>query len=300
MIADVVVSLILSGIIAVVPSAKNPNLTRLVGPKVAEATHGNMTVPEHFAYVEVHSKNLVMNGTDRPADFRYHSDADAPDDDRAVFILRSEELKFTKPNTNTKLTRNEKAPGALKNPEPSETTSSAYMLSVNRLCADCARVANDYFDVAKNPDKVALRMDLTGGRVRANRVNVSHSWTATGTDIDQPFAERVAYDFDVPGDTQSIKFIKTVGTKAEERTIRLRSRNGRPIEVVVGNSPFVNIIPRLEKDFLRSGGDHFLAYYDMFAPMPAARPELVDHASNNVTGPRTPCFQLILAAQDPE
>src|SRR5205809_6293683 len=106
---SVVLQIIVTGICAIVPSAKDKDVTRLIAPNEMKLSSNHPKIPEHFAFIEVHAKNYREEG--REPDFRYHNYADMntapsssntgdpvqdkkPDDDRLVFILGSEEVEL--------------------------------------------------------------------------------------------------------------------------------------------------------------------------------------------------------------
>src|SRR5688500_11351448 len=101
--ATTVLNLIVTGVCALVPSKIDDNLTRVVCP---HATHmhvvedGHAIVPRHVTFLEIPACSFVHKG--RSPNFTYHRDKL----DRHVFVLRSEQITFATPNTNTDLKRN--------------------------------------------------------------------------------------------------------------------------------------------------------------------------------------------------
>lgn len=302
--ASVIVQLVVTGIVAIVPSAKDGNVTRLIAPKHMEiSAHHFPPIPEHFAFVEVHSKNLVP-GAPRGS-FRYHAQGDAPDDDRVVFVVKSGKVHFGNAPSNTTLTRNATVPqNGLEQPlGTNEKTSTVYELQLPLLCPWCQSIANEYFDVFANPDKVALRMDLIGGREAVRPIRkLNEIWHAEGSTIKQPLAQEVVFEYDIPGTEQQLILseIGFVGDTPHVTTLRLQAPDGKPIEVTVGNAPLLSIL-RLDADFKgEHRDDHFALFYDMFTPSPQTRPVLhLVEGGSDISGPKDNCIPPHTRAQDP-
>lgn len=302
---SVIVRIIVTGITAIVPSAQDEDVTRLIAPKHMEMTEHHPMIPEHFAFIEVHSKNLVPGG--RPEDFRYHHPADADDDHRVVFIVRSEEIKFGNTPANRTLVRNAAVPenGLAQAEGDEELTSTAYVLEMAQLCPSCKSIDNAYFDVLAHPDKVALRMDLVGGRKSVLPPRLEEVWHAEGSTIKQPLAQEVVYEFDVPacGQRLILSRVESPGAKPTEETIALHAPDGKPIDVLLGNAPLLSIL-RLDADFKgEHRDDHFALFYDMFTPAPAKRPVLKvlqgPGIAEPTAGPKDNCIPPELRPQDP-
>jgi hypothetical protein len=251
----------------------------------------------------VHSKNLVP-GSPRES-FRFHFEGDAEGDDRVVFIVKSSKVHFGTVPSNATLTRNAVMPqGGLERPQGTgEKTSTLYELQLPLLCSWCQSIANEYFDVFANPDKVALRMDLTGGREAVRPIlKLDEIWHTEGSTIKQPLAQEVVFEYDVPGNEQQLVLseIDFVGDTPRATTIGLQAPDGKPVEVVVGNAPLLSIL-RLDKDFKgEHSDDHFALFYDMFTPSPHTRPVLhLVPGGQDVSGPKDNCIPPRVGAQDP-
>lgn len=296
--ASIVVRILITGIVAIVPSAKDKDLTRLIAPRhvhLDDRTH-HPTIPDHFAYIEVLQDNYVESGSVRKPDFRFTNGAVQ----RVVFLLKSEEVKLLSVPANTTLTRNTTVPtDPLAPVSDVEKTSTFYKLHMSRLCPNCTTLVNDYFDVMKNPDKVSARMDLRGGHETVMPPNVKEVWHAKDSMIRQPLAQEVVYTFAMPAGDQRLQFIEApafVGDTARTSEIRL---TGNPIEVRFGNAPLTSIL-RLDDDFKgEHRDDHFSLVYDMF-PAPKRRIlQLLCDPVKPVSGPGDNCIPPTTDAQDP-
>jgi hypothetical protein len=290
---EIIIRLIVTGIVAIVPSAGDPNVTRLIVPKHMHITPDHPSIPEHYAYIEIHSKNFIP--TDISPDFRYHNRSDADGDDRLIFILRSEEVKFGNAPSNTTLTRNVNAPAnPLTTTQLEELQSTFYKLRMSRLCPKCGPMKREYFDLAAHPDKVAARMDLRGGHESVNPPNLDEVWTAKGTDIEQPLTQEVVYEFKVPacGQRLLLSRVETPDVSARDAVIALHSPEGEPIDVYFGNAPLLSIL-RLDQDFRGAHrDDHFALIYDMFTTPPTPKPilQLKPNPIDGVSGPGDNCI----------
>jgi hypothetical protein len=301
---SIIVQLVVTGIVAIVPSAKDVNVTRLIAPKHMEiSAHHFPPIPEHFAFVEVHSKNLAPGGP--KGSFRYHFNDDKPYDDRVVFIVNSAEVKFGNSPSNQTLIRNAIMPknglGAPKG--DMEETSTAYELQLTELCPWCKSIHNDYFNLAAHPDKVALRMDLIGGTESVRVPDLREVWQAEGSTIKQPLAQKVVFEYVIPGSGQQliVSEIPLPGDPPQDTTIGLlQDPDGEPIEVIVGNAPLLSIL-RLDANFKGAHhDDHFALFYDMFTPSPQTRPVLhLVPGGSNISGPKDNCIPPHTRAQDP-
>ena len=298
---SIIVRLIVTGITAMVPSDQDPNVTRLIALNHMEMTEHHSMIPEHFAFIEVHSRNLLPSN--RKENFRYRLASE--EDDRVVFIVSSEEIKFANAPTNRTLVRNHIMPkkGLLQPEGEKESTSTAYVLDMTAICPRCKSIDSDYFDIHAHHDKVALRMDLVGGRESTRNVTVKEVWHARGTKLKQPLTQEVVYEFDVPANEQRLLLTRVPfpGGAPRETSIDLHSCDGEPIEVTIGNGPLLSIL-KLDAHFKgEHKDDHFALFYDMFKPAPWRRRvlKLVPGKNDPVNGPKDNCIPPRLIRQDP-
>jgi hypothetical protein len=317
--AEVIVNLIITGIIAVVPSAKDSDLIRLIAPSAQHASHHTQmdaaalaavkklnlaecrkqlagcrleegAVPPHFAYLDVDARNVVPG--DRREDFRYVDPAD--DSVHLVFLLRSEKVEFANAHSNTKLVR----AGA----DAASSSAGASVLKITEVCPECRDIDERYFDILKHPDKSSMRMDFRGGTESVHQVAPRQVNVVGGTALAPKLVAELRYQFVVPACGQRLLLTRQLPGGQEPRTasISLVSNDGRPIDVRLGNTPMHNIVRSISDAFPEAGGDHFDLFYDMYTPSPAKRPKLAfDFSSGVVVGSRVPCLVTQAPAQDP-
>lgn len=291
----VIVRIMVTGVLAIVPSKTDPNLTRIIVPNHMQAADEHKGAPAHFAYLLVHSRNVDtdINKTNRPINLKFHSNDDPADDDRWVFVLRSETVKLEPEPTN--LTLEKKA--AMQ----SDKQSTFYELKMEYLCK-CAPIAKEYFAPLSNENKskIAARMDLKGGRESVDGVEAREVWDLPGKDHDQPYAERVVYEFDV----QAPAILKITDVAGLSKQITLKSdsdvSNGR-IDVILGNAPVQSIVAPLD-NMVRSihTEGHFRLLYDLLQSRPWRRrvPKLKPMDHTDVVGLHDNCKPGGFVAQD--
>jgi hypothetical protein len=296
--ATVALRVIVTGIVAIVPSAKTPDLTRLIAPNAMMITPGTPNIPEHFAYVEIPLKN-VASYSGRSIDFRYHHPNDPDGEDRAVFVLRGEEVRFGITPSPKKLKDNDVKPDDLTKPQTlDEKQSTVYELQMARHCTTCGPIDKDYFDVAHHPDKVAARLDLMGGSKRVNEPKTTEVWKLGGGD-QQPLAQEVFWDFsvDTTNGRQTILFTRYPDNHQSSITLK-----GKRIQMYFGNAPLRDIM-RLDREFPAKyhTDDHFAVIYRAFTNVPANPPvlELVKPHQVAISGPDDNCVPPGTPAQDP-
>lgn len=307
MAAPIILRILVTGICAIVPSAKDKDVTRLIAPNAMHVSLTRPKIPQHFAFIEIHSKNYKEEPGGRKPDIRYHLAGDLDTDDRIVFILQSEEIKLETAATNTILTTpSADKPANLGHPTASERNSTFYELKMLEACPKCVNIKNEYFDVFKNPDQVALRMDLQGGRKSTESTNYEKFWTFAGSHVDQPLAQLAVFEYDIPSETERIK-LKRAG-ETDEKTIALVSFDGQSIDVTVGNEPLADIL-QFDTRKIGTGAsstqhvriDHFVLIYDMFVSKPKdpPLPELVSQRSLGVRTHGDDCIPPEVGKQDP-
>lgn len=318
---EVIVNLIVTGIIAVVPSAKDKHLIRLIAPSAPQAAHhaqmdaaslaamkkinladcrkrlaacrqDDGAVPPHFAYLDVKAQNVVPG--ERKEDFRYLD----PEDDSVhlVFLLRSEKVEFANAHSNTDLVRAASDPAA--------TGSMVPVLEITKVCPGCRTIDERYFDILEHPGKSSMRMDFRGGTESVRQPTRRPVKIVGGGVLAPELVEELQYQFVVPACGQRLLLTRKLpGATKPEKTasISLVSNDGQPIDVRLGNTPMHNIVRSISDAFPDAGGDHFALFYDMYTPSPADRPKLeYDFSkSGGVVGSRVPCLVTQAVPQDP-
>ena len=91
MSSSVILQIIVTGIVAIVPS-KDPNVTRLIAPNHMEMSDGHKMVPNHFAYLDVRRSNC--RSCPRP-DFTFYP-ANDNGREHLVYVLKSQRVSFGK------------------------------------------------------------------------------------------------------------------------------------------------------------------------------------------------------------
>ncbi len=266
-------------------------------------------IPDHFAFVEISTKNFRAG--DRLPDFRFHKAEDPDGEDRLIFLLQSEEISLETQPTNPKRTQNVLRPKTLEDPvidrahtESSEGHSTFYELKMLDACPKCGPIDNDYFDIS-HTDLVVLRMDLRGGResTDSDTTKFKKSWSFKGSVLEkepQPLAQIAVFEFDLPAAVERL-----VLTRGDDKTVThidLFSPDGKAINVGLGNEPLRDIllidtrIPQPETSF----HNHFPLIYQMYTTIPRnpPLPELVK-TSGQVRGPGDDCIPPKPAPQDP-
>lgn len=314
--ATIILRILVTGVCAIVPSAADHNLTRLIAPAVTQCSTMSHGVPDHFAFIEVHEGNFKPSPPDqhfksRQPDLSYHNREDLPNEKRLVFILHSEEVKVSQQPTNLTLEQNAGKPANLLAPVDGtpEPTSTKYELLLENLCPTCGPIDDAFFDVARNPDKVAARLDLHGGRESVTPPNLNRVWHIDDKHPNQPLAQEVAYDFDLPQgvhelDLELTKFKNKLdvaaGTVDSQSRIHLVSTGDEPIEVTFGNAPLRDIINLDAGQPAKRRDDHIAVIADMLtsAPFDFPVPELVNRQTD-VRGINDDCVPIKPPKQDP-
>jgi hypothetical protein len=274
--APTIVQIIVTGICAIIPSAKDKEVTRIIAPNGMHMAMLPQNVPQHFPFIEVREKNLLAEDANRQRDFTYHNDADPPGVDRAVFILASEEIKLETAPTNTTKTVNDTPRGNETVPtslSEEEKTTIRYQLNVPVVCSKCGPIRNEFFDVTeKARDNVALRMDLRGGRQRVTQPDFKKLWQfpQNAAFKPQPVAQEVVFAFDVPAEIERIKLRRFADDNPTQ--IALFSPDGQPIDVTVGNAPVHDILNLASNEPQHQRDDHWALLYRMFKTPPPDLP----------------------------
>jgi hypothetical protein len=318
MAAPIVLKILITGICAIVPSAKDKDLTRIIAPNAMKASMTNHEIPDHFAFVAVSTKNFRQ--VNRRPDFRFHDDK-MPNvgekEDQLIFIIQSEQIALKTAPTNTKRIRNVLQPKCPTAPHPDrmhpqtdESESTFYDLKLGQVCPKCGPLKKELFDVFKHPDLVALRMDLRGGRETTDKTKFTKVWEFKGSAVKKPLAQDAVFEFDVPANVERLNF-KRAGDE-HETSIELFSPDGKPIEVTIGNEPLRDIllldskVPSEQPSF----HVHFPLIYAMYqnkpknAPLPQLVPDKVSQqcttsAAGAVRGPGDDCIPPSPEPQDP-
>lgn len=299
----VIVRIMVTGVLAIVPSKSNPDLTRIIVPNLMQVADTHKGVPAHFAYLQVNSRNLDMDPPEtsppvkltRPVKLKFHADKEPLDDnDQWVFALRSEEVSIDPPPANQTLKPKAAMEGDLE--------STFYELKMEYLCK-CSPIAKEYFAPLSdaNEAKIAARMDLIGGRESVDGVDPHEVWDLPGKDHDRSYAERVVYEFDVPGETATLK-IKSISGTFTQITLKPDPKvsKGR-IDVILGNAPVQAIVAPLD-NIVRSTHTegHFKLLYEILQSRPWRRrvPKLKHTNSTPVVGLHDNCKTGGFVAQD--
>jgi hypothetical protein len=306
--ASIVVQILITGICAIIPSAADKNLTRVIAPNGMHMPTLPANVPQHFPFIEVHTRNLLSEKGSRQPDFRYHNTADPTGDDRAVFILGSEEITLETAGTNTTKVVNDTPRGDDAHPTAltaAERTTTNYQLNVPAVCNTCGPVLNKYFDVSENGrNDVALRMDLHGGRQSVIQPDFDKKFHFPDTNpsfVPQPAAQEVVFEFDVPAEIERIKLRRFAGDTPSQ--IALFSNDHQPIQVVVGNAPVHDILNLAANEPQHLRDDHWALMYQMFAtppsPLPIPQRFVAQSAPTHVRGTNDDCVPTEPRPQDP-
>lgn len=284
--------LTVTGIVAIVPSASDEDLTRIIIPNHTQTNKKHRGVPEHYAFLQVATRNVNPDASDRNPHFKFTKFLG---DEQCVYLLNSEEVSFETQPTNTKLIKNKKQPKLLKKPSTDEEQqSTVYELQMEWLCPKCPPIAEKYFSIA-NTDDVAARMDLRGGRESVGGVNALHIWDLPGKKHDQPLAAHVVYEFVIPQETAAL--LITDSEQNVSRIVLTPDPNGE-VEVTLGNGPLIAI---LELDRLHAGAhseEHLKLIYDLFEPRPKICP-VPKLKSKYYVGYHDNCKPPIIKPQDP-
>ncbi len=275
--APVVVQILVTGICAIIPSATDTNLTRVIAPNGMHMATLPSNVPQHFPFIEVHAKNLLAEKGNRQPDFRYHHPNDQTGDDRAVFILGSEEITLETAPTNTTRTVNDTPRGDEAIPAnltiPQRTTTQ-YELKVPVICGACGPIQNKYFDVSESArNDVALRMDLRGGRQSVTTPDFDKKFHFPDTNPSfppQPVAQEIVFEFDVPAEIERIKLRRFAGNTPSQ--IALFPPDRLPIQVTVGNAPVHDILNLASNEAEHLRDDHWALLFQMFTSPPSPLP----------------------------
>jgi hypothetical protein len=288
----ILLRVLVTGIVAVVPSNSDPNMTRLIAPNEEHADMRFSGMPQHFAFLRVPAENVDADKS-TPPDLKFQGhDDDEPfkPRDYYVYLLRSDEVSLEKSPDNLQL--------AQVRPSPQDKHSTYYELQMKYLCPHCPPIADAYFHL-ENEKKVAARMDLTGGRegvrgVRAQRYDLP------GTANDHAYAEKIAYDFDVSDSTETI-VIKNLDGKTT-RSVVVKSASsvaGGDVEVLFGNVP---LVPMLQLDRFYGGShseEHFKLMYDVYGRRNIQRVIPQPIYARGFYGPHDNCTGGHFPAQDP-
>jgi hypothetical protein len=282
--AITVLEVIVTGVCALVPSASDRNLTRVVCPN---ATHmhmvadGHAIVPEHVTFLEIPACSFVNKG--REPDFTHRRSGE--DYDRHVFVLQSEEITLATPNMNTTAERNELVPVDLSKPGLGEARySTIYEIDMAKVCPDCGPIDDDFFDLATHPHRTAARMDLRGGRERTSKATLyGRTWRVPGTALKQPFAQEIVYELDLPQDTtQQTLHLRRYSTTGPQDDPSLLSQiglapattgiSGCPMEVTLGSAPLWDLLvaKKIHRHLRRD--HHFDLVYELYEVPPEKRP----------------------------
>src|SRR4051812_27404318 len=99
--ATEILRILVTGIVAIVPSHKDDNLTRLIAPNDVHMSRAHSTIPDHFAFLDIRAENYQYVKGERQPDFRYENPLDHGKT-HVVFLLRSEKVELEKMPSNLK------------------------------------------------------------------------------------------------------------------------------------------------------------------------------------------------------
>src|SRR5258708_3913310 len=263
MLATVILRIIVTGIVAIVPSEKGPNLTRIIASYEVDAPARYRGIPEHFAFLDVPEENYVSITAEPSPPFVYLN----PEDRKrhVVFLLDSETVELEKLPENTTLDENGPTPAKpYTNPTGAEKTSTFYAIHMAKVCKQC-KIANDRFDVVAHPEKIAARMDLHGGREFVKMPHTKLVWKMAHCDVLQPMTNEVKFEFDVDASERLVLTPHGKG-KYSGKTSYIALK-GNSIDVTIGNAPFRGIMllddgAPIPPGHIHDG--HFALIYDTF------------------------------------
>ena len=299
--ATVLLQIIVTGIVAIVPSASDRDVTRLIAPNHIEMTDDRPMVPNHIAFIEVHKKNCPACPV---PDFSYHRSGDIDADERLVYTLNSQEVKLNPLPMNTMLSDSTTPPLDILKPSGAELLSTVYALKMVDICPTCLEVDDRYFSISSEDLNhhrlVAGRMDLRGGRKSVRPPNVGEVWQAPGTKIKQPFSQEVVFGFDVPATGEDLVLTDSTGLT---KTISLQLFAGdKSIDVRFGNGPLISILNLDAKLSGQHRDDHFALLYDIFSCIPPKHPtlQLAPISNPPTSGPKDNCIPPTTPPSDPK
>src|ERR1043166_3246239 len=214
-----------TGIVAIVPSKADPDLTRVLVPDFRDVRAKHPRFPEHFAYLEISSTNIDQNQSADPF-LKYRRD----DDERWVYILNGEEVSLGTQPLNKLLIKSAIVPEHILKPNDDEKESPVYELRMEYL-RHCPPIAEKYFHIKNSA--VAARMDLRGGYESVEDVK-DHVWDLPGTQYDQPYAEKIVYTYGLPSAAGALLLKRWDDTT---RHIYLKPDDNGRMEVTLGNPP---------------------------------------------------------------
>jgi hypothetical protein len=278
-VAQILVQILITGIVAVVPSKNDDNLTRIVVPNGATANERHRHIPEHYAFLDIPAENYVPVTGERLPSFRYPNSHDGFNE-HVVFLLGGEVVDFEKKPDNSDNHTVDKTPlpACLTKPNEKEKTSIFYALDMSRVCTKC-KVAKDLFDI-KNTDKVAARMDLYGGHEHVGDTKFEMVWdlARSSPHLKQPLTSEIVFDYYVSldSDKNERERLKITRPGFVDRvsyiTLQASPRQpGSPIPVTIGNSPLSGIMYLKEGAHVAQGvhhDEHFALIYDAFDHKP--------------------------------
>lgn len=261
--ASVILRIIVTGFVAIVPSAKNSDLTRLIVPNFVVPSAAHPHFPEHYAFIDLPKQNYVREGSRRP-DFSYRDPRD--NHEHVVFILHSETVELSKRPINRHLKVTD-PPSLMNLVRPPAKRAIGYAIHIEEVCSECSAIDNDYFDVVAHPKLVAARMDLYGGDESVEPPDMEQVWTFDGTKVKQPLADEVEFRYKVAPDEHLV-----LRRGKEVDAIHLA---GSDVKVTIGNTPLRSIMFLNTHDLLprpKQPGEHFAAFYELYYPTPKNQP----------------------------
>src|SRR5439155_13494692 len=90
--ATEILRILVTGIVAIVPSVKDNDVTRLIAPNNVHMSTAHGTVPDHYAFLDMPEANYKQVVNERYPDFRYENPRDG--EQHVVFLLRSEKVEL--------------------------------------------------------------------------------------------------------------------------------------------------------------------------------------------------------------
>lgn len=227
---SVAVKLIISGICALVP-ASDGKVARVSCPNITKgaiASDGTTPIAPHVPYLIINENALADPKVAATATMRMGSDGKM-----LVWILQSASLSL----------KEMPATGFKRRSGKADKTSIEYAADIARIWPKKGKVKQEYWDVARHPDKVSLRVDITAGEIYSYSVSphlFEFKPKETPTPVTQLVTTEFGNDLTLPSATVLIHNYDK-GAKYTDLAIVLKAMQA-PVEVSFGNATLEQIL----------------------------------------------------------
>ncbi len=251
---SVVVKLIISGICIVVPGDETrPSRVTCPNATAGTVSSSGAPIPPHYPYLIIDESSLADPKVAATSTFRM-----GPGGSQLVWILDSASIRLKE----TPL-------------EDTGRTSLNDAVDLARIWPGKGKVKAEYWDVAKHPGKVSARLDLPAGDLATGAlspITFEFKPKQTTTPVVQRASEEIVARVKVPSATLLIRNHGDVA-KYQDLQIGLQSRNGKPVEVSIGNAPLNDVLLMPRSRHHHSAGMHdFELFYRLFTAPPQRPP----------------------------